>query len=397
MPELGLAVRDHRRARLMQVMDEARVDALALAGMDHVEFATNHGLTVQSWERPFLLVLTRDGRSVLVAPHIASTRLAAQQARGTLWLDRTVHYDEMPRQRSRRPLVYQLPDIIAAVIADLRLGQARIGVDTASGPLARAAALLPDMRMVPVGRPLRASRLVKHRDEIETMRTAAGLADWALARYAEEIRPGRLLQEMDHRMAAEVAIEAALRVPGEDFQILRFMTLSGSAGAAPHGDGAQCGARVLDHALAVVVCNVRLNGLSIEDQRTFVVGDPGGRAMSMVAAARAATEAGLAAVVEGGPVSAVDAAAQSVIEQAGFGDFILHRTGHGIGVATHEYPEDMPFCDRAILANEVLVVEPGIYVPGIGCARYVDVVAAGTPSDVLTRAPRTFEAMRIPA
>ncbi|MGE0719444.1 MAG: M24 family metallopeptidase, partial [Alphaproteobacteria bacterium] len=234
----------------------------------------------------------------------------------------------------------------------------------------------------------RDARLDTHPDEIAPMRAAAAIADHAHARYAEEIRPGRLLQELDHAMAAVACIEAARAVPGEDFQILKFMTLSGPAAASPHGDGGQAGARVLDDAVAVTICNVRLNGLSIEDQRTFLCGEPGAALRRVVDTARRATAAGVEASVSGAPLAGVDAATQAVIEGAGYGDCLLHRTGHGIGVATHEYPEDMAFDPRPLLAGEVIVVEPGIYLPGAGAARFVDVVAVGAPSEVLTRAPR---------
>ena len=69
------------------------------------------------------------------------------------------------------------------------------------------------------------------------MREAASLADWTQAQYRENIRPGRLVQELDAAMAALAYAEAARRFPGEELQMSCF-TLSGPASAAPHGDGA---------------------------------------------------------------------------------------------------------------------------------------------------------------
>jgi len=395
MSALSFAVRDHRRSRLLQVMERTRVSALVLTGADFFEFATNHAMTVQAWERPFLVVVPKQGPTVAVMPDISSTRLHAQQGRGTVWLDRAVFYAEQPRQTGRRPLIFQLAELVAGILGDIGLSEARVGVEAAGGLLAKAQPLLPDLKPVNVGGPLRQVRLVKHPEEIETMRRGAALADWAMRRYAQEIRPGVLLQELDYTLAAQTCAEAARHVPGEDFQILRFMTLSGPASAAPHGDGAQTGARVLDNTVAVTICNVRLNGLSIENQRTFVCGAPDREVIRVVDTARRATEAGLAAAIEGAPVAGIDAAAQAVIEGAGYGEHLLHRTGHGIGVATHEFPEDMAFNPRPLLANEVLVVEPGIYIPAIGGARYVDVVAIGAEPQVLTQAPRALDSMRI--
>ncbi|HEX9320915.1 MAG TPA: M24 family metallopeptidase, partial [Xanthobacteraceae bacterium] len=98
--------------------------------------------------------------------------------------------------------------------------------------------------------------------------------------------------------------------------------------------------------------------------------------------------AGAAAAVAGNPVSAIDAAAQAVIEKAGLGDRILHRTGHGMGVQGHEYPDDMPFCHRPLLEGEVYSVEPGIYVYGLGGFRIDDTVVIGQIPEIITQAPR---------
>ena len=85
---------------------------------------------------------------------------------------------------------------------------------------------------------------------------------------------------------------------------------------------------------------------------------------------------------------AIDAAAQAVIAKAGFGENILHRTGHGMGVQGHEYPDDMPFCYRPLLKGEVFSVEPGIYVYGLGGFRLDDTVVIGDKPELLTHASR---------
>jgi len=396
MPKLTLATRDHRRGRLDEIVKRLDLDALILSTPDFVEFATQHGVTVQGWERPFAVVLLAGGGSFAIFPDISGNKLLAQQARGDLWLDRWTHYAEIPRLEGRRQLTPHFPDILAGLLVDAGLSRGRIGVDAAAPPIARALAALPEARMVAAATALRDARLVKHPEEIAAMQAAAALTDFAIARYREEIRPGRVLGELDHGIAAQVMAQAAREVPGEDFQITRFMTLSGADSAAPHGDGAGTGAQVLADAVATVICNVRLNGLGIENQRSFLVGDVGSEAERVAQTALAATEAGIAAASAGRPLSGVDEAAQAVIERAGLGAHLLHRTGHGIGVATHEFPEDMAFNPRPLLPGEVIVVEPGIYVRGLGGFRYVDVVPISDPASApLTRAPRDRAAMTI--
>ena len=77
------------------------------------------------------------------------------------------------------------------------------------------------------------------------------------------------------------------------------------------------------------------------------------------------------------------------------GEHILHRTGHGMGVQGHEYPDDMPFCQRPLIAGEVYSVEPGIYVYGLGGFRLDDTVVIGAMPEVITQAPRDLKSNTI--
>jgi Xaa-Pro aminopeptidase len=90
-----------------------------------------------------------------------------------------------------------------------------------------------------------------------------------------------------------------------------------------------------------------------------------------------AQEAAIDAAMAGGPVSGIDRAARRVIEAAGFAPHLLHRSGHGIGVVQHDFPEDVPFNGRPLEAGELYAVEPGLYVPGVGGFRCADVVLVG--------------------
>lgn len=395
MSVLSQSVREHRLASLQRVMDEAAVDALALSGPEWFEFATNHNISVAGWERPYALLLTRDGRSQALLHDLSSVRANTALARQRMWVDSVVYYAEVPHLSQRRPLLPHWPETFADMLAQLGLARARVGIDAMAAPMRHLAALLPDLKLIPAARALRGARLVKHQEELALLREAASLSDWAMTRYRHEIRPGRNLQELDYTIAAQTCVEAGRRFPGEDFQILRFMSLSGRASAAAHGDGFQSGAVVEANTALVTICNVRLNGLSMENQRTFAVGRVDDAVRDLMRLALQANEAGLAAACTGAPLCGVDAAAQSVIAGGGHGQHVLHRTGHGIGVGTHEFPEDMAFDGRALIEREVLVVEPGIYVPGLGGFRYVDGVVVGDRPEVLTHAPKDLAGVTI--
>jgi len=393
MPFLGEAVKFFRHERLNALMDLHQVDALLLQSAEWIEFATNHALTVQAWERPFAFVLSRSGKAWAILHDLSSGKAAHTLTRGVFWVDHVTYYSEVPHISKRRALLQQFPDLVADILQKLKLGAARIGFDAQPAYLPAVSAMLPTLHAVPVLRDLKKVRLVKHPDEIELLQEGASLSDWAIERYRQELRPGKILQQLDYQIAADTCVEAGRRFPGEDFQILRFMTLCGAPSACAHGDGFQSDSRALQDSTAVTICNVRLNGMSMENQRTFALGNVSEQQRLLMKTALAANRAGLGAAVAEQPVSSIDAAAQSVIAEAGFDDFVLHRTGHGIGVATHEYPEDMSISFRQLMPDEVLIVEPGIYVPGLGGFRYVDAVVVAATPKVLTDAPKDFESM----
>lgn len=386
MAFLGTPVRDHRLRLMRELMDRDGLDALAFTGADFFQFATNFSTDVLPWERPILCVVPRDGAPFAVLNELSTNHWRYASEDGRLWVSDAHFYAEHPRTANRLPVASQWPDLVAGLLRRAGLGAGRIGTE-GSALLSRAAALLPRVRLEGAVDGMRSLRWVKHADEVALMRQVAALSDWMQDRYREAIRPGRMVQEMDMAMATLMAEEGGRRFPGEHLEIMRCWTLSGPASAAPHGDGRQAGAVIeRGHGLVNIVIP-RVNGLVVENERTWFCGKPTPQQASLFQAAVDASTAAAAAAVTGAPVCGIDAAAQAVIERAGYGEHVLHRTGHGMGLLGHEFPEDMAFNTRALLANEVYSAEPGLYVFGLGGFRNDDTVVVGDVPEVLTRAP----------
>lgn len=388
MTLLSRAVCDYRLGQMRSLMEEAELDALAFLTADYFEYATNYGVTLHAYERPFLAVVPREGAPFAIILELARNHMRFLSEKQRLWVDDITFYVEHPKVTGRQPTTLQWPEMVADALAARRLARARVGVDSSSAHFAKAAALLPGLKVQPVGRDLKRLRIVKHPEEIRVMEELGSLTDWTLERHRERLKPGVLLQQLDYEMGALMMEEAARRFPGENVLPTRIMTLSGPASSAPHGDGAPTGARLAWDTVAVTIVNARMNSLGIENQRTWLCGRTDDLHRRLFQVAHAANEAATEAVVTGKPVSGIDAAAQAVIEKAGFGEHIIHRTGHGIGITNHEYPEDMAFNHRPLLADEVYSVEPGLYVFGLGGFRCADVVAVDEKPRLLTRAPR---------
>lgn len=391
MPKLTQAVWRYRHDKMIRLMDELAVDALVFTTADFFQFATNFHTDVQPWERPIFAVVPRQGEGFLVMNELSTNHMRFSTEAGKVWLTDVSFYAEHPMVQDRLPLVFQLPEILAERLGRAGLRRSRIALDAGSGVMAAVQRLLPNLGVRVATAELRSLRWQKHGEELAVMQAMAELTDWLQDRYREAIKPGRLVQEMDCAMASLFVQEAAERFPGEQFEVVRCWTLSGPASASPHGDGASCGARIHEGDVLVNIVIPRLNGLTIENERTWFCGRPDDQKTALWTAARDATDAAIGAAVTGRPVCAIDAAAQAVIERAGFAHCIRHRTGHAIGIVHHEYPEDMAFSQRPLLDNEVYSAEPGLYVYGVGGFRIDDTVVVGATPRVLTATPKSLE------
>ncbi len=390
MPFLSPAVQTSRIDLMRTFMDTHELDALAFLTPDWVFFATNYLLDVAPWERPVIAVVRRTGEPFMVLNELSTNHVGFSRERGSLWVDDVTLYSEHPRLTDRLFLTPQVPELFAERLRGAGLGRARIGVDASTEPLRLAAQRLGNVTLVPLERELRELRLVKHAEELELIRQAGSLSDWGQDRFREHIRPGRVVQELDFSMAALMADEAARRHTGEQVEI-RTMTLSGPASASPHGTGAATGEKIqTGHGLVNIVI-VRINGLVVENERTWFCGQPSDRQRAAYAAATEAQAAAIAQFTTGNALSNVDAAAQAVFQAHGFAEFINHRTGHGIGIAGHEFPDDMAFNTRPLMANEVYSAEPGIYLPGLGGFRHDDTVFVSATPELATKAPKEIE------
>jgi Xaa-Pro aminopeptidase len=132
-----------------------------------------------------------------------------------------------------------------------------------------------------------------------------------------------------------------------------------------------------------------MRGYCSDITRMYVVGDAPSEVRDAYAVLVEAQEAGVRAATVGTRCEDVDAAARRVIADAGYGDYFVHRTGHGIGAEAHEDPYVVPGTRTPLTTGHAFSVEPGIYVPGRFGLRLEDIVVA-TPDgpDRLNRAPR---------
>jgi len=398
MKYLPKTVYEDRLAKIREYLDRNKLEAMVVLTPDNFYFVANFFLDVAPWERPVAAVLPLNAEPFLVMCELSQNHLRMSQEMGMLWITDWTFYVEHPRQTNRRWTTPQWTNLLAEKFTERGIVRGRLGVDGPAGTIKPVNQLLPKLTFEDAGPLFVKLRRVKTEEELEFVRMGAQITDYGQARFKENVRPGRYLTEVDAETWMQMTAEAARRFPGERVEIGRFHSWNGASSCAPHGAPGRFGRKIEVGDVIINLPCLRFNGVAVENERTWIVGEP--KSDLIVKAfntATAATAAGVGAAVTGNPVSAIDAAAQKVIEDAGFGDNIVHRTGHGMGIAGHGFPEDMAFNCRPLETNELYSVEPGVYIYGVGGFRHDDtvIVKPGKAEDVITT-PTSLKEQTIP-
>jgi Xaa-Pro aminopeptidase len=210
-------------------------------------------------------------------------------------------------------------------------------------------------------------RIRKDADEVELLRRAAHGVDRIMGRMASAVAfAGRA----EHDVARELA---ELTVAEGHDEPAFTIVASGPNGASPHHHP---GDRIVDEG-DLIVCDFggRIGGYFSDSTRTFVVGEPTVAQQEVHDVVAAANEAGRASVAPGVECQHIDRITRSVVEGAGYGEYFVHRTGHGIGLEVHEHPYIVEGNETVLEPGMTFSVEPGIYLPGRFGVRIEDIVA----------------------
>jgi Xaa-Pro aminopeptidase len=229
----------------------------------------------------------------------------------------------------------------------------------------RLRAALDPAQMVEAGHTMTALRAVKDAQEIERLRVAGAAADAAMRAVTEERLSGRTEADVSRRIGEH------LLAAGHDTAEFAIVA-SGPNAASPHH---RAGERVIGAGDAIVLdIGGTVDGYCSDTSRTAFVGEPPAEFAALHAVLREAQQAACDAVRPGVPASEIDAVARDLITEAGYGDAFLHRTGHGIGMETHEEPYIVASNAEPLVAGNAFSVEPGIYIRDTWGARIEDIV-----------------------
>ncbi|MGM1075298.1 aminopeptidase P family protein [Streptomyces sp. H28] len=343
---------DHRdrMARAVRQAGEAGLTGLLVAPGPDLTWLTGYTPTAET-ERLTLLVLAPERDPVLVVPTLEAPD--AERAPGA------------PALTLRDWTDGKDPYAATAALLD-PAGRYGISDNTWALHLLGLQRALPGTSYAALTEALPMLRAVKDPAELELLAAAGAAADAAF----EEIRTVPFAGRRESDVAADLA---ALLLRSGHSRVDFTIVASGPNGAHPHHEA---GDRVIAHGDMVVLDFGGLkDGYGSDTSRTVHVGEPTDEERRVHDLVRAAQEAGFRAVRPGAACQDVDRAARAVIADAGHGEHFVHRTGHGIGVTTHEPPYMVEGEERPLVPGMCFSVEPGVYLPGRFGVRIEDIVA----------------------
>ncbi|KAB1188939.1 MULTISPECIES: Xaa-Pro peptidase family protein [Haloferax] len=334
----------------------ATVDASAAVLFPSRNLLYLAGFEEEPAERHLFLFVPREGTPVFLVPDLYETQVRAESwvANVETWSD-----DEDPVAAVRE------------VVSDLDLGDGRILVDDTMWAqfTQDLQSVLPDVEFGLASEVIAPLRAKKDDAELDALRRAGAVADRVVDRLRD--MGDQCVGMTETELAGE--IEQLLAEEGGEGVAFGPIVGSGPNGAMPHHT---YGDRIIESGDPVVLdFGTRVDHYPSDQTRTVVFGgDPPVEFERVHEVVQAARTAAFEAVEPGVTAGEIDWAAREVIEDAGYGDRFIHRTGHGVGLDVHEEPYIVAGSDRELDVGNVFSIEPGVYLPDEFGVRIEDLV-----------------------
>jgi Xaa-Pro aminopeptidase len=355
----------NRLAELRKAMMRDDIDLVALGPGSHMQWLL--GFHPHPDERPCLLLVGRRHEAFLMPVLNAEGTRANTDIAFHTWTDA-----QGPLDALKGALTAVDAEAARAVVIDetMRADFALLLLDAL--PKARR-----DFTAGTIGR----LRMRKSVSEHEALVASAAVADRVIQTIFGELEPGMTEREVAARIRGHFQDAGAAPL----FAIVG----SGPNGAFPHH---QSGERALAEGDAVVIdLGGRIGGFPSDITRMAAIGHAPEGYDAVHAVVEAAVVAACAAARPGVTARSVDAAARDVITKAGYGDYFVHRTGHGLGIDGHEPPYITATSDTVLEEGMVFSIEPGIYLPGRFGIRLEDIaILHADGPEIFSRLPRSL-------
>jgi Xaa-Pro dipeptidase len=358
-----------RLTRLQTAMRAASIDVLAVVPGANMRYLT--GLEIHSSERIAVAFFPANGTPAMVLPALETPRAQAQAPFPITFY---------PWDDADGPT-----GALGRCVADLGLAGKQIGVEyTAMRVLELRAieAAAPGAQAVDATPMIAELRMVKDDQELAAMRRAVAVVEAALGAAVAQIRAG-----MTERELATIW-EHEMRARGGEPSFSTSIA-SGPNAANPHHSN---GDRAFEPGDFIIMDGgVWNDGYASDITRTIALGQPSEQARTIYELVQAANAAGRRYARPEATGEEIDHAARKVIADGGYGQYFIHRTGHGLGLEVHEPPYIVAGSLEPLAPGTTFSIEPGVYVEGVCGVRIEDdVVITAEGAESLTSFERNL-------
>jgi Xaa-Pro aminopeptidase len=346
---------------------KAGVDAVLVTPGPDLRYLT--GYQAVPLERLTCLVVPAEGDPVMVVP---SLEVLAAQASPIGSMSLGLH----PWGETDDP---------CALVASLVPGARNIALDDHmwAEKVLRLRLAMPDAQQVTAGGIIHSLRMRKDEAEIDALRRAGAAIDRVHAMVPRFLRVGRTEREIGRDISDQIIREGHVRV---DFVIVA----SGPNGASPHHEVSDRELQIGDP-VVVDIGGTMPDGYCSDSTRTYTLGAPTEQFSRWFDVLVAAQQTSCDAVQRGVTCESIDEAGRSVLRSAGIGELFIHRTGHGIGLESHEEPYIVLGNTLPVEPGMVFSIEPGFYLEGVFGARIEDIVVCTADGyESMNNQPRTL-------
>ena len=341
-----------RQSRLAQALQAANLEAMVLNAGPSLTYLT--GLHFHLSERPVVGLFTPDLSPVIILPELESGKLS------------NLPYPVLSFAYGEDPGTWQA--VFQEGIQAAQCAGGQVGIEPRRMRVLEMGFLDgagSSIKFLPGEAYMAELRMQKDEAELANMQTAVNVAQNTLEAVLPEIKPGMTEREL----AAEITV--GLLREGSDPQMpFSPIVASGPNSANPHAFPSD---RQLESGdLLIIDWGANISGYFSDLTRTFAIGEPQPEMKRIAQIVLEANEAARGTAGPGVAAEDVDRAARQVIVQAGFGEFFIHRTGHGLGMEVHEEPYIRAGNTFPLAPGMTFTIEPGIYLPGRGGVRIED-------------------------
>ncbi|WP_304511599.1 M24 family metallopeptidase [Desulfobacula sp.] len=368
-----------RIARVQTRMEKEKIDCYVTFSPDNIFYLTNFANLIH--ERPFILVVPKSG-----VPRFLVPKLEVPHAKNRVIGDiEIVSYFEFPAPAGETWI-----DNLHPLLSD----GTRFGVESVC-PLQIYEAIPKERVQTDIIDDL---RMIKSEYEVGRIAYACALATEAHNRILAQARPGLTLSEISSEINKMMMGQILSDYPSTNILATRLIVLfqPGSVSDDPHNYTNVNMAMEVGGPHVSIISAV-INGSGAEVERTFFLGHVPEKAKRPFEVMLEARRVAFELAVPGNLMSEVDRRTKEVFRKSGYEEFILHRTGHGIGVTGHEAPFLAEGYERMIEPGMFFSIEPGVYLPGVGGFRHSDTVMITDNGNImLTDGPIQIEELTFP-